>query len=157
VEAVETSIRPFLADDESEVVAVWHRSGRAAYPFLANWQALSLEDAVEVFRATILARNEVWVCTQAQRVVGFLAIQGSYLDRMYVAPEHWRTGCGEHMLDFAKALSPSGLELHTHQANSRARAFYERHGFTVVELGRSPAPESAPDVKYEFRPRASTH
>jgi ribosomal protein S18 acetylase RimI-like enzyme len=40
--------------------------------------------------------------------------------------------------------------LYTLQVNLNARAFYEKNGFNVVELGVSPAPESEPDLKYEW-------
>jgi ribosomal protein S18 acetylase RimI-like enzyme len=53
----------------------------------------------------------------------------------------------------AQELSPDGLELHTHQENTKARRFYEKHGFEVVRFGVSPPPESAPDVEYHWRPR----
>jgi len=59
-----------------------------------------------------------------------------------IDPREWRKGWGTQLVNFAKQLSPSGLELHTHQANVAARALYERHGFRAVKFGRSPAPES---------------
>jgi ribosomal protein S18 acetylase RimI-like enzyme len=56
------------------------------------------------------------------------------------------------LLAHACSLSPQGLELHTHQQNTGARRFYERHGFAAVRFGLSPPPESAPDVEYHWRP-----
>ena len=76
----------------------------------------------------------------------------SYIDRLYVDPSAWRTGWGTHLVNVAKQVSSSGLELHTHQANAAARAFYERQGFQAVKFGISPPPESAPDVEYHWRP-----
>jgi hypothetical protein len=49
-------------------------------------------------------------------------------------------------------VSPSGLELRTHQENHAARALYEKQGFVAVGFGLSPPPESAPDVEYHWRP-----
>jgi ribosomal protein S18 acetylase RimI-like enzyme len=69
-----------------------------------------------------------------------------------VDPRQWHKGWGTQLVNFAKQLSPSGLELHTHQANAAARAFYERHGFQAVTFDISPPPESAPDVEYHWRP-----
>jgi GNAT superfamily N-acetyltransferase len=87
-----------------------------------------------------------------EQIVAFLAMKASYVDRLYVDPSAWRTGWGTQLVHFAKQVSPSGLELHTHQANAAARAFYERHGFQAVKFGISPPPESAPDVEYPGRP-----
>jgi len=82
----------------------------------------------------------------------FLALKGSYVDRLYVDPAEQRKGWGRDLIEHAKALHPDGLELHTHQENHGARAFYESQGFVAVKYGLSPAPELAPDVEYHWRP-----
>jgi putative acetyltransferase len=146
------TIRPYLPTDEEAVVGVWHRAGLAAYPFLPTWQAFRLEQAQVVFREVIVAHNELWVATLDERVMAYLAMKDCYIDRLYVDPPEQRKGWGSRLLAHAKALCPGGLELYTHQENHGARAFYERHGFAAVEFGISPPPESAPDVKYRWRP-----
>jgi GNAT superfamily N-acetyltransferase len=84
--------------------------------------------------------------------VAYLAITGTHIDRLYIDPREWRKGWGTQLVNFAKQLSPSGLELHTDQANGAARLLYECHGFQAVKFGLSPPPESAPDVEYHWRP-----
>jgi len=145
-------IRPFHDADEAAVVGVWHRSGLAAYPYLPTWQALTLERAQWVFHTIIRAQCAIWVATLDERVVAYLAMKGTSIDRLYVDPPEWRKGWGTQLINVAKHLSPSGLELYTHQANAAARAFYERQGFQAVKFGISPPPESAPDVEYHWRP-----
>ena len=148
-----TIIRALQDQDEAAVIAVWHRSGLAAYPFLPTWQALTLEKAGDLFRETIRrAGCDVWVGTHEEEIVAFLAINGSYIFRMYVDPPEWRKGWGTRFIALAKTLSPQGLELHTHQENHPARRLYEKHGFAAVKFGVSPPPESAPDVEYHWRP-----
>jgi GNAT superfamily N-acetyltransferase len=147
-----TAIRPFEDRDESAVIGVWHRSGQAAYRFLPTWQAFTLEQAGEVFREVIRPRCDIWVGTRDQEVVAFMAMAGSYVDRMYVDPSEWRKGWGTCLVLLAKALSANGLELHTHQENHAACRLYEKHGFKAVKFGLSPSPESAPDVEYHWRP-----
>ena len=147
-----TAIRPFQDRDEPAVIGVWHRSGRAAYGFLPTWQALTLERAGHVFREVIRTRCDIWVATRDDQVVAYLALRGSYVDRMYVDPAEWRKGWGTRFLLLAKALQPDGLELHTHQRNHAARLLYEKHGFKAVKFGLSPPPELAPDVEYHWRP-----
>ena len=147
-------VRPFEASDESAVVGVWHRSGRAAYTFLPTWQTFTVENAHVVFRNVIRPKCDIWVGTLHQTVVAYLAVKknGSYIDRMYVDPIEWRKGWGARLVALAKELSPSGLELPTHQENHAARAFYEKQGFAAVRFGQSPPPESAPDIEYHWRP-----
>ena len=145
-------IRPFGDEDEPAVAAVWHRSGRAAYPYLPTWQALTLEHAREVVRDVIRVECAIWVGTLDDDIVAYLAMNGSTLDRLYVDPSEWRRGWGTRFIALAKTLSPHGLELVTHQANIAARTLYEKHGFKAVAFGLSPPPESAPDVDYHWRP-----
>jgi GNAT superfamily N-acetyltransferase len=90
--------------------------------------------------------------TADERIVAYMAINGSYIDRLYVDPLEWRKGWGTRFVNLAKQLSPSWLECHTHQENHAARAFYEHNGFVAVKFGSSPPPESAPDVEYHWRP-----
>jgi ribosomal protein S18 acetylase RimI-like enzyme len=145
-------IRPFRDEDEPAVAAVWHRSGRAAYPYLPTWQALTLEHAREVVRDVIRVECAIWVGTLDDDIVAYLAMNGSTLDRLYVDPSEWRRGWGTRFIALAKTVSPHGLELVTHQANIAARSLYEKHGFKAVAFGLSPPPESAPDVDYQWRP-----
>ena len=134
------------------MVEVWHRAGVAAYTYLPTWQAFTLEQAREVFGRVILPNCAIWVATLDERVVAYLAMRGTYIDRLYVDPPEWRKGWGTQLVTVAKQVSPSELELHTHQENVAARALYERHGFTAVKFSVSPPPESAPDVNYHWRP-----
>jgi GNAT superfamily N-acetyltransferase len=125
------TIRPYEDRDEADVVGVWLRSGRAVYTFLPEWQVLTAEGASEIFRQVIRPQCAVCVAVSTDHVVGFLAMKGSYIDRMYVDPPKWRNGWGTQLIEFAKSLFPEGLELCTHQENHNARRFYEKHGFTL--------------------------
>ena len=150
-------IRPFHAEDESQVVGVWYRAGIAAYTFLPTWQELTFDKAQWVFANIIRPKNKIWVGTVDERIVAFMAMNGSYIDRLYVDPTEWRKGWGTRLIDFAKQQSPNRLELHTHVENFSARAFYEHRGFKVIKFGISPPPESAPDVEYHWRLGEHSH
>jgi len=145
-------IRLMTDDDVDAVVRLWHASGRQAYTFIDLWQSFTLEKAGEVFRAHIIPVCEIWVAERDAQIVGYLAMHGSYIDRLYVSPDLQHTGIGTALLRYAMQRSPTGLELHTHQKNAPARAFYEKYGFLAVRYGLSPPPENEPDVEYHWRP-----
>jgi ribosomal protein S18 acetylase RimI-like enzyme len=140
-----------VAADQPHVVAVWRASKRDAYPFLPLEQGYTLEDDTAFFRDHIAPHCRIEVAEVAGRIVGYLALRGCYVDRLYVHPDYQRAGVGTLLLGRARALSPERLELHTHTENFLARAFYEKHGFVPVRFGTSPPPESAPDVEYHWR------
>jgi GNAT superfamily N-acetyltransferase len=153
----ERIIRPYQETDETEVIGVWHRSGLAAYTYLPTWQAMTLETAAYVFRTIIRPSAAIWVGVLDGRVVAYLALKGSYIDRLYVDPPEWRKGWGRRFIRLARELSPTGLELHTHKENHAACNLYESEGFRAVKFGVSPPPESAPDVEYHWRPKVLNH
>ena len=147
-------IRAYESADLAEVAAIWHASGLDEYHYLPTFQALDREAALAVFKRVILPVCDIWVEGQDQKLRGFMALNGSYIDRLYVHPDCQRQGVGGALLGFAKSLYPQGLTLHTHQQNTRARRFYETHDFAAIEYGISPPPESMPDIKYGWpRPK----
>jgi ribosomal protein S18 acetylase RimI-like enzyme len=143
-------IRRMAPHELDEVIRVWHETSADTYGFLEAERGRTLEDRARFFRERILPVNDLWVAVRAGRVVGLLALRAGYVDRLYVLPAEQRGGVGSALLAQARHLSPAGLRLHTHQANTKARAFYERAGFRTVRLGLSPPPESAPDVEYAW-------
>ncbi len=153
-QGTELDVRPMRDDEIDEIVRVWHESKKVAYPYLPTEQGLTLEDNDRIFRRYILPRDAFWVADDGASVVGFLGMQDDYIDRLYVLPDRQGQGIGSALMAKAKELSPAGLRLHTHQQNTQARAFYERHGFRAVKFGISPPPENAPDVEYHWTPAA---
>ena len=120
--------------------------------FISEMRKIEMSLAQCRLHNIIRAKCVIWVGTLNEQIVAYLAMNGSYIDRLYVDPSAWRQGWGTRFIHLAKQLSPHGLELHTHQENTAARALYERHGFRAAKFGISPPPESAPDVEYHWRP-----
>ncbi len=149
---VAMKIRPLTSKDVSETVALWYETLKGTYHFLASAQELTLDDAKRHFREAIEPGAALWVVVEGGEILGYLAQRGSYMDRLYVKMSAQRRGVGLALLRKAQELSPSGIELHTHQENVNARRFYEKHRFRAVKFGESPPPESAPDVEYHWRP-----
>ena len=99
----------------------------------------------------LLCRGETWVARLDGHVVGFLTLIGDDLDQLYLRPGHYRRGIGSLLLTKAKERSAGRLHLFTFQRNERARAFYEAHGFRIVNLSDgSRNEEGEPDVLYEW-------
>ena len=148
-------VRPMRDDETDAVIRLWHESSRAAYPYLPLQQTYTVESRAQFFRERIAPECDLFVAEADGALLGYMAIKGSYIDRMYIHPTSQRRGAGTALMARARELSPLGLELHTHQQNAQARTFYEKHGFVAVKFGISPAPESAPDVEYHWRPGAA--
>lgn len=145
-----TMIRRFKVSDAEQTAGVWLRAGLEEYDYLPDFQKLTPASALHVFNTVIAEENEIWLYELDNCVAGFLAMQGSYIDRLYVEPTQQRKGIGRALLEHALTLSPLEISLHTHQQNTRARSFYEKFGFRPVKFDLSPPPECVPDVEYHW-------
>jgi len=132
-----------------EAGRLWYASARDAHPWLPMLQALPEADAVSIFR-TMTEGATLYGVRDDGVLVGLLALEGEWVERLYVATAAQGRGIGDALLAHACALRPDGLRLYTHQLNARARTFYERRGFRPVRFGLSPPPESMPDVEYHW-------
>jgi ribosomal protein S18 acetylase RimI-like enzyme len=146
-----TMIRLYREDDFETVTKFWFEAMNVAMPGLTERLGHTLEDAREFFKNVIAAENELWVYEMDGAPVGYLGMQGKFIDRLYVDPAYHRRGIGQALLDHARSISPHHLWLYTHVANSIARVFYEKNGFIAENFGMSPPPESEPDVEYHWR------
>ena len=126
-------LRPLRAEDAPAVVRVWHESKQAAYPYLPTEQGRTLAEDDEIFRRYILPRTAIWVALVDGAIAGFLAMRGSYVDRLYIHPDRQRRGIGGTLHDaiLENLDSPTAL-LSTQVDNERARALYRGRGWRVV-------------------------
>jgi GNAT superfamily N-acetyltransferase len=77
--------------------------------------------------------------------------RGSWIEQLYVAPGWTGQGLGSLLLARVLAGLPRPVRLYCFQANTGARAFYERHGFRAIAFGDgSGNEEGCPDVLYEL-------
>jgi ribosomal protein S18 acetylase RimI-like enzyme len=143
-----TIVRRMAPNELEEVVEVWYRSLLGSLSYLRPEQLRSEEAYKGFFREIVVPTRDLWIAEREGRVAAVLALDGGEIDRLYVAPEAQGRRLGTALVEHAKALHPTGLALVTHQRNTGACRFYERHGFTVRELGTSPPPENEPDVEY---------
>ncbi len=132
------SLRAYQADDEDASVALWLRTWRATYPQVDF--AARLDWWRERWRGELLPVAEVVVAEAGGSMIGFVTIDAGtlYLDQLVVAPEHWGSGVGLALINEARRLSPSGLDLDVNVDNARAIAFYVKCGFVVTGDGKNP-------------------
>ena len=106
-------------------------------------------------RHVVIANQCVWVAIHGERLLGFAALEGTWLEQLYVDTHVQGGGIGRMLLQAAKDTSPQDLWLHVFTRNHRARRFYEAAGFVLVdESDGSGNEEHEPDCTYRWRPEA---
>ncbi|WP_292517290.1 GNAT family N-acetyltransferase [Mesorhizobium sp.] len=145
-------LRPATADDVDALTEIFLQARQVAMPYLPSLYA---DEEVSYWLANIVmphARLTVATVGDA-RPIAFCACRHGQLDHLYVAPASQGSGAGTLLLADAMGHNPSGLRLHVFQRNIKARTFYERNGFCLVELrDGSQNEELEPDAVYDWRP-----
>jgi ribosomal protein S18 acetylase RimI-like enzyme len=131
-------IRPFHADDEPQVVALWQRCGLVV-PWNDPHADITRKLAVqpELFLVGLLHADVI-----ATIMAGYDGHRG-WLNYVAVAPEHQGQGLGRRMVAEAtarlEALGCPKINLQVRASNVAVIAFYERLGFQiddVVSMGK---------------------
>jgi putative acetyltransferase len=125
------TLRPYAPADEAAAIELWRRTWSETYPDI-DFHA-RVEWWRKRWREELLTTATVVVAEREGALVGFVTVDSNtaYLDQIVVAPEAWRSGVAEALLQQARALSPAGLALHVNKDNARAIRFYENHGFVI--------------------------
>jgi len=102
-----------------------------------------------ILREYTLPDSQVWTAKNNAEIIGFVALQQNFIDQLYIHENFQSKGLGGFWVEQAKTIYPEFLELYTFAANVKAIAFYEKHGFEIIERGIAPD-EKMPDVKMRW-------
>ena len=152
---MQNTIRLYKTEDFEPITRLWFDAQTVAMPDMMARMDYKFDEAQAYFRNVIVLETQIWVYERDGVPLGFIAIQGELIDRLYVHPAYHRQGIGQALLIKARELLPEHIWLYTHVANKMARAFYEKNDFIAEGFGVSPAPESEPDVEYHWRSTSS--
>jgi putative acetyltransferase len=125
-------IRRQTAQDRGRLLTIWEDAVRATHHFLS-------ESDIDFYRPLVrdkaLPLLEVWVAEEASgEPLGFIGLDNSKVEMLFVAPAHLGRGAGRSLLAHAQALK-GALTVDVNEQNPAAHAFYKRCGFR--DVGRS--------------------
>jgi putative acetyltransferase len=147
-------LRPATRVDVDELVRIYAAARAEATPWLP---VLHTDEEHRTFFGGRVEHADVRIAELDGRVCGFAVIGDDVLGHLYVDPGSQRRGVGTALLEEAMRARPHGFTLWTHQANDRARHFYDKHGLRVMRMTDGVSnpgnEERLPDVLYEWKPK----
>jgi putative acetyltransferase len=143
-------LRPYVAADEHAAIELWRRTWMRAYAGIdfnkrVDWWR-------ERWRNELVPNAQIVIAETDGVLEGFVTIdpKAGYLDQIVVAPEFWGGHVAALLMDEAKRVSPTGIELLVNTDNARAVRFYEKHGFK--HLRDETGPSGRPLYRMGWRP-----
>jgi len=145
-------LRPATLDDARQAADALLASRKAFQPYAPP--AHTDDEVRQWMRELLIPAGGVVVACDEQGVFGLIATSSQdgigWINQLFIAPGRTSQGTGSRLLEQALASLGRPVRLYTFQANTRARAFYERHGFRAIAFTDGTANEErCPDVLYE--------
>jgi putative acetyltransferase len=132
VSAQAYTLRHYRAADEDAAIELWRRTWQAAYPDIdfaarTDWWR-------QRWRGELVPQATIVVAEADGALAGYVTVdpRNGYLDQIVAAPEFWGGTLAAALLDEAKRIAPSRLDLLVNKDNARAIRFYEKHGFVAA-------------------------
>jgi ribosomal protein S18 acetylase RimI-like enzyme len=148
---IDAEISKYKEQDFQPLAAFFREIYAATYPFLDE-KFLRPSRFETILRKHTLPKMDVWLAKINGELIGFAAVGKNFIDQLYIHTDYQGKGLGSFWIEQAKAKYPDFLELYTLGSNKKAIAFYEKHGFKIIEKGIAPD-ENVPDVKMLWRGR----
>ncbi|MCI4591410.1 acetyltransferase [Sphingobium sp. BYY-5] len=124
-------IRLSHASDGPRVLEIWRDAVDVTHDFLLPEDRAAIEREVVAF----LPAAPLWLAVDAQdHAVGFMLLDGSHMEALFIDPAWRGRGVGRALVDHALSLHPV-LSTDVNEQNGQAVGFYDRLGF--IRIGRS--------------------
>ncbi|WP_433938892.1 GNAT family N-acetyltransferase [Paenibacillus lautus] len=116
-----------------QLVELWLRAVSQTHDFLTDED---IRFYYGMMQSGALRSVEIWICLNTeQEAVGFIGLDGSKIEMLFVDPLHHGQGAGTKLIRHAERLKGPGLQVDVNEQNPKAHAFYKKYGF--VQIGRS--------------------
>ncbi|MBG9944253.1 acetyltransferase [Brevibacillus formosus] len=130
---VNTKTVVYEASYHDQLVDIWYRAVCRTHHFLTREDIAFYKNMV---KNEALSAVEVWIeINEKREPVGFIGLDGTKIEMLFVDPEYHGKGIGSRLLEHAERKYGPQLKVDVNEQNEGAYAFYRRYGF--VQTGRS--------------------
>lgn len=131
------SIRPAIDRDCRSILGIWHRGWHDAHHDLVPAEILAYRQPQHFQLWLDECFDRTWIAEGSVSLVGFYALDGTELSKLYVDKSARGSGVAQALLEHAEqTLTATGAKvakLFCTAGNLRAQRFYERHGWTLTK------------------------
>lgn len=147
-------LRKATFDDANAIATVYLASRKELVTFAP---LVHTDESIEQWISEDLLLNEqVIVAEENGNIIGMMSLTNDKdigrIKQLYIHPIAVGHGIGTAMIEMAKSILGSPIQLYTFQENAGAKRFYERHGFQAIAFNDGTGnEENCPAVLYEWK------
>ena len=127
-------LRPATADDIGSIAEIWHDGWHDAHYGHVPDDLVAVRDDASFLSRSVGLLPHTTVAVVDDDVAGFVSLEGDEVDQVFVSARHRGAGVADALMAEAearlRAAGHTSAWLAVVAGNSRARRFYERHGWT---------------------------
>ncbi|CAM4192544.1 GNAT family N-acetyltransferase [Paenibacillus tarimensis] len=123
------NIVPYREQDHDALVEIWRRAVIHTHTFLTT-EDIQFYD--EIVRSGALREVEIWVERYKEIPIGFIGLNGTKIEMLFVAPDFHGKGVGTRLFHHVKQLKGEKLQVDVNEQNEGAYLFYKKLGFVQV-------------------------
>jgi GNAT superfamily N-acetyltransferase len=147
-------LRKAIIADANAIAQVYLRSRKDLVPFAPLVH--TDESIYQWISKELLTKEQVLVAEEKGVIIGMMSLKHDkgygWIRQLYIHPDAVGQGVGTLFIKKAKTILGSPIRLYTFQENTRAKRFYEFHGFQAIHFDDgSDNEEHCPAVLYEWR------
>lgn len=122
-------IEKYRKEQQAELFQIWEKSVAASHHFLLPVDFEFYQSIVKFFDFDSL---NTYCLVENNSTIGFIALQGSKIEMLFLDPKYFGKGLGQVLISFAKEAYKVKF-VDVNEQNTNAIKFYKKMGFQVFE------------------------
>ncbi|MDR2809725.1 MAG: GNAT family N-acetyltransferase [Tannerellaceae bacterium] len=114
---------------KEQIIAVWEKSVRTTHTFLAPADIAYYKKIIENMDFNAI---RMFCLIDKNTVIGFIGLDKTKIEMLFLAPEHIGKGSGKKLIEFAFS-NFSADKVDVNEQNANAVEFYKKFGFEIFE------------------------
>ncbi len=119
----------YKPENKNEILLIWEKSVLETHNFLSHKDFIEIREILRNFNFEEL---NVFYQTEQNKIVGFIGLNNTKIEMLFLDPKYIGKGYGKSLMDFA-VLNQNANLVDVNEQNTNAKKFYEKYGFEVYE------------------------
>ncbi|OTG67102.1 GNAT family N-acetyltransferase [Acinetobacter silvestris] len=125
---IQANIKNTLSAQHDQLLNIWEKSIRATHDFLNEQQILQIKELI--IKHHYFDHVQLFHVEHEQKIIGFIGLAYEKIEMLFIDPQYFHRGIEAIFIQHAVSLGIN--EVDVSEQNTKALAFYQKHGFHQI-------------------------